>query len=371
MPAQSSKKCVFLCRAVAIVAAVLVFICQLSLHVNFSGLSRTEIALFVQKASQHFAALESRRMTLSLMGLVCGVLSSLIAGKYRLRHLDCVSPLVWMMYMGSITALPSSSSLLALFPWLPSDAIPMMLATCVLLCCSKHVLQSRERKVKKVFTNKRLRSQPTSPLQEEDCFVLPHPSDASSSTALSSLSLSQSLQSENGEIKRILLDQDISGLSLGPPALAKAKNKDLWTAHTPPTSRPSTPLLEDRPSSREFRPIISPATFNPSGMKRSTSQTSFVSSFNGTFVDSGPFQDQRVTSSRENLVERGRSPPSFADDSSDGSLPLCMSANESPDAPTVEHKTTTQAWTSCLLPGILGFSLGINCAAALYFMYGR
>lgn len=76
-----------------------------------------------------------------------------------------------------------------------------------------------------VLISRRLRSQPTSPLQEEDCFVLPHPSDASSSTALSSLSLSQSLQSENGEIKRILLDQDISGLSLGPPALAKAKNK--------------------------------------------------------------------------------------------------------------------------------------------------
>ncbi|XP_041479985.1 transmembrane protein 201-like [Lytechinus variegatus] len=370
---HSSQKFVYIFRVLAIIAATLVLACQLSLNVQSSG--QFQDTSCIKTAFHHFISLESRRTTLSLLGLVCGVLSSLLAGKYRLRYLDCVCPLLWMLYMGSITALPSSSSLLSLFPWLPSDAIPIMLAACLLLSSSKHALQGRRGIVNKVFRNKRLRNQAVSALSdsedEDQPIAMPRPPQAAPPASTpSSLSLSQSIQSENGEIQRILLDQDISGLSLGPPGLAKAKNKDVWTAHTPPTSRPATPLSsEGRPSSREFRPIISPATFNPPGMTRSASQNSFVSSFSGTFADSGPFQDQRVTSSRENLVDRGRS--LFEDNSSDGSSPICMIAKESPIPPKREQKTAVHGWTSCLLPGILGFSLGINCAAALYFLYGR
>ena len=38
-------------------------------------------------------------------------------------------------------------------------------------------------------------------------------------------SMGDSLQGESGEIKRILLDQDLGGLSLGPPVTSRPKNK--------------------------------------------------------------------------------------------------------------------------------------------------
>lgn len=376
---------VSLLRVIAILCAYSVHIAELAQILDSIDAAYQQRFGLLVKICHLLAIAQSRKMTMSLSGLVCTVVSSLVAGKYRLRYLDCLCPVLWILYLGSISAAlrPSSLAFLkalpAVLPWMSTDAVPFLLSGLLLLSGISHALQMRVRTTKRMYRNRPVADQPHAPslhesFEEEENLepnVTVHEVPETRLTALS-----QSLQSENGEIKRILLDHDIGGLSLGPPGMTRPRNKDVWTAHTPPTSRPATPLMDERPPSREFRPIISPATFNPSGMNRSASQSSFVSAFNGAFTpNQPPWQEQRVTSSREQVTDSGRgsSRPIFEDDSSNSSLPLGSSALKlhSPSQSYGNHSLNQPGWTSFFLPCFFGFSLGINVAAGVYFMYGR
>ncbi|XP_071508155.1 uncharacterized protein [Diadema antillarum] len=340
--------------------------------------------------SELFANFGANSLNVALFGLVCCISSSLLAGKYKLTHWDCVCPLLWMVYMGAGPTLSSisppqtstSSSAVhlmlgSILAWMPSKALPSFLSAMLLLSSVKHAALYRRRKTRLAVTNriKSLTKPPPRPrkeIKEEPVEI----QEESAPIEIDSASPTQSLRAENQEIKHILLDQDIGGLSLGPPPMTKPRNRDVWTAHTPPTSRPTTPLFEERPSSRQFRPVISPATFNPSSLKRTVSQSSFASSFSGAFMTLLKPQEGQTLSSREPQAESGRgsSIQTFGDNSSDSSLPLGMSAckqENSLQSPVKAQKSPVQGWTSFLLPCLLGFSLGINFAVVIYLMYGR